>query len=168
MTLTLTLTLTRHIRDMVKRGGKVRVRVGVRVRVRVRVRGRGRGRVGVRPYPYPYPNPNQAPPRYDVFLSHNWGEGAHEKMVKLNEALKVRGLTCFLDQDNFDRWGGGGDLPAQMTQALYPNHNPNPNPNPNPDPDPDPDPSPNPNPNQLWQQSATKAKLFQKVRARVS
>ena len=51
-------------------------------------------------------------------------------MVKLNEALMARGLTCFLDQDNFDRWGGGGDLPAQMTQALYPNPNPNPNPNP--------------------------------------
>ena len=49
-------------------------------------------------------------------------------MVKLNEALKVRGLTCFLDQDNFDRWGGGGDLPAQMTQALYPNPKPEPYP----------------------------------------
>jgi len=60
----------------------------------------------------------KAPPHFDVFLSHNWSEGTHEKMVKLKEALLARGLQCFLDQDNFDRWGGGGDLPAQMTQAM--------------------------------------------------
>ena len=60
----------------------------------------------------------KAPPRFDVFLSHNWSEGTHEKMVTLKEALVARGLTCFLDQDNFDRWGGGGDLPTQMTQAM--------------------------------------------------
>jgi hypothetical protein len=60
----------------------------------------------------------KAPPHFDVFLSHNWSDGTHEKMVKLKEALLARGLQCFLDQDNFDRWGGGGDLPAQMTQAM--------------------------------------------------
>jgi len=60
----------------------------------------------------------KAPPRYDVFLSHNWSDGAHDKMIKLNGALMARGVTCFLDQNDFDRWGSGGDLPAQMTQAM--------------------------------------------------
>ena len=61
----------------------------------------------------------KAPPHFDVFLSHNWdSEGTHDKMVKLKEALLARGLQCFLDVDDFDRWGGGGDLPAQMTQAM--------------------------------------------------
>jgi hypothetical protein len=64
----------------------------------------------------------KAPTRYDVFLSHNWSEGTHDKMIKLEKALTARGVKCFLDQNDFDRFGSGGDLPAQMTHAMDRSH----------------------------------------------
>ena len=50
---------------------------------------------------------------YDAFFSHNWSQGNHEKVSRINDAMQLLGLTTWFDEERIQ-----GNIKQQMCDGI--------------------------------------------------